>query len=178
MLQARGKLHNIATPCFVGNSNFTIASYVILRVTLSLLPMTSINHIRHPIFVRQSRLVCWAPIRSLSGATRLQDCHTGKSQRPKSSKCEDRTCQNENSTAKSSARPLSTLQLPFWTCRSTWRRASINTLRCLVGCTSGDFSALWILQTYYPELGMGSIMAISSESSLERIEPQLSSLVC
>jgi hypothetical protein len=32
-----------------------------------------------------------------------------------------------------------------------------------VGCTVGDFSALWTLQTYAPELGMGTIMAISSE---------------
>ena len=51
----------------------------------------------------------------------------------------------------------------FWTCRGTWRRAGVNTLRCLVGCTVGDFSALWILQTYAPNLGMSTIMALSSE---------------
>jgi hypothetical protein len=50
----------------------------------------------------------------------------------------------------------------FWTCKSTWRRARINTLRCLVGCTIGDFSALWMLQTFYPGLGMGVIMGASS----------------
>jgi hypothetical protein len=32
-----------------------------------------------------------------------------------------------------------------------------------VGCTVGDFSALWMLQSYYPELGMGTIMMASSE---------------
>lgn len=52
----------------------------------------------------------------------------------------------------------------FWTCKSTWKRAGINTLRCLVGCTIGDFSALWILQTHYPGLGMGMIMGASSKS--------------
>lgn len=52
--------------------------------------------------------------------------------------------------------------LPFWSSQSTWRRASINTLRCLVGCTAGDFSAMWYLQATQPELGMGTIMAISS----------------
>lgn len=57
---------------------------------------------------------------------------------------------------------LSTLNLPFWTCRETWKRAGINTLRCLVGCTSGDFSSMWVLQTYFPEIGMGVIMAVSS----------------
>lgn len=51
----------------------------------------------------------------------------------------------------------------FWTRRSTWKRAGINTLRCLVGCTIGDFSALWMLQTYYPGLGMGTIMGVSSK---------------
>lgn len=59
---------------------------------------------------------------------------------------------------------LSIWRLPFWTCRTTWKRARINTLRCLVGCTAGDFSSLWMLQAYYPELGMGIIMATSSKS--------------
>lgn len=54
-------------------------------------------------------------------------------------------------------------RLTFWKCRHTWRRAGVNTLRCLVGCTVGDFSALWMLQTYYPELGMATIMGASSK---------------
>ncbi|KAI4733647.1 hypothetical protein E4T50_15799 [Aureobasidium sp. EXF-12298] len=54
----------------------------------------------------------------------------------------------------------------FWSCRGTWRRAGVNTLRCLVGCTAGDFSALWTLQTYMPEMGMGTIMALSMTSGL------------
>ena len=57
----------------------------------------------------------------------------------------------------------SVLSSSFWSCRSTWRRARINTLRCLIGCTVGDFSALWTLQSYYPELGMNSIMLASSK---------------
>lgn len=57
----------------------------------------------------------------------------------------------------------SVLSSSFWSCRSTWRRAGINTLRCLIGCTVGDFSALWTLQSYYPELGMNSIMLASSK---------------
>ncbi|PTU19710.1 hypothetical protein P175DRAFT_0503240 [Aspergillus ochraceoroseus IBT 24754] len=61
---------------------------------------------------------------------------------------------------------LSPVRLAFWTCRSTWRRAGINTLRCLVGCTAGDFSALWMLQTYLPDIGMGSIMALSMVSGI------------
>ncbi|KAL4748481.1 hypothetical protein BDW72DRAFT_154188 [Aspergillus terricola var. indicus] len=61
---------------------------------------------------------------------------------------------------------ISLLTRRFWTCRSTWRRAGINTFRCLVGCTVGDFAALWTLQTYYPELGMGTIMAASMASGI------------
>ncbi|OBT52803.1 hypothetical protein VE04_06931 [Pseudogymnoascus sp. 24MN13] len=54
----------------------------------------------------------------------------------------------------------------FWTSTSTWKRATINTLRCLVGCTVGDFSAMWYLQAFYPALGMGTIMAISMASGI------------
>lgn len=52
--------------------------------------------------------------------------------------------------------------LEFWSMKSAWKRASINTLRCLFGCTMGDFTALWFLQSFYTDLGMGTIMAISS----------------
>ncbi|KAJ5085130.1 hypothetical protein N7532_009901 [Penicillium argentinense] len=58
------------------------------------------------------------------------------------------------------------LSRAFWSCRSTWRRAGINTLRCLVGCTVGDFSALWTLQSIYPDLGMGNIMMASMASGI------------
>lgn len=58
---------------------------------------------------------------------------------------------------------ISLFERAFWTCRGTWKRAGINTFRCLVGCTVGDFSALWALQTYAPELGMGTIMGLSSK---------------
>ncbi|KAI0481903.1 hypothetical protein F4859DRAFT_513039 [Xylaria cf. heliscus] len=54
----------------------------------------------------------------------------------------------------------------FWTSAPLWRRAAINTLRCLIGCTSGDFSALWLLQTFYPEIGIGAIMGVAMVSGL------------
>lgn len=41
-------------------------------------------------------------------------------------------------------------------------RAGVNTFRCLIGCTLGDFSAMWLLQAYTPELGIATIMSISS----------------
>jgi hypothetical protein len=76
----------------------------------------------------------------------------------------------EHSTKPAEAGPVTRRE--FWASRATWNRAALNTLRCLVGCTAGDFSAMWTLQTYTPDLGMGTIMGIASKY------PSLSSLVC
>ncbi|KAI9487630.1 MAG: hypothetical protein EXX96DRAFT_86353 [Benjaminiella poitrasii] len=42
--------------------------------------------------------------------------------------------------------------LKFWSDPVTWQRTRINTLRCLIGCTSGDFSTMWYLQYHYPDM--------------------------
>ncbi|KAK6529806.1 hypothetical protein TWF281_008965 [Arthrobotrys megalospora] len=54
----------------------------------------------------------------------------------------------------------------FWSSRPIWNRAMVNTFRCLVGCTTGDFSAMWYLQAFHPEIGIGSIMAVSMASGI------------
>ncbi|KAH8647671.1 hypothetical protein BX600DRAFT_475707 [Xylariales sp. PMI_506] len=64
------------------------------------------------------------------------------------------------------AQPLRLVDAQFWSSRPTWRRAAVNTFRCLIGCTTGDFTAMWFLQAWYPELGIGTIMAISMASGL------------
>ena len=56
--------------------------------------------------------------------------------------------------------PFSSTQ--FWSSTSIWKRAGINTLRCLIGCTAGDFSAMWYLQSFHADLGLSTIMALSS----------------
>ncbi|EEA24165.1 hypothetical protein EYB25_004703 [Talaromyces marneffei] len=98
------------------------------------------------------------------------------SQHPSQQQCQ--STKNNNACSKSSAnRPYTSPKTSqpqlrsiwdsgFWTCKSTWRRARINTLRCLIGCTAGDFSALWTLQTFYPGLGMGVIMGASMASGI------------
>ncbi|KAL0929703.1 uncharacterized protein CTRU02_215347 [Colletotrichum truncatum] len=58
------------------------------------------------------------------------------------------------------------LSRDFWASSTAWRRAGVNTFRCLVGCTLGDFSAMWYLQAFHPEMGMESVMAISMASGL------------
>ena len=74
-------------------------------------------------------------------------------------------CKNASPCAsKQNSPPPTTTQ--FWTSPPTWKRASVNTLRCLVGCTLGDFSALWFLQSFYPHLGVSTIMATSSKRAV------------
>ncbi|OQE07815.1 hypothetical protein PENVUL_c012G08320 [Penicillium vulpinum] len=123
------------------------------------------NQMRHLFLLQRSRGICLASRRAFSGTIRVQACHTEKKPCPKSIERENQLSQTLK-CAKPPSQPLSTLSLPFWSCRSTWRRAGINTFRCLVGCTVGDFSALWILQTYYAEMGMSSIMALSMVSGI------------
>ncbi|KAL3299224.1 DUF4396 domain protein [Colletotrichum asianum] len=60
----------------------------------------------------------------------------------------------------------SVLSLDFWSARPTWRRAGVNTFRCLVGCTLGDFSAMWYLQAFHPEMAMEAVMGISMAGGL------------
>jgi hypothetical protein len=62
-------------------------------------------------------------------------------------------------------RPRSMRTPGFWTSRRAWKRAGINTLRCLVGCTVGDFSMLWYLQINFHTLDMGTTMGLSSKPS-------------
>lgn len=74
-------------------------------------------------------------------------------------------CLNTKPCSKMPAIPSPTTTV-FWASRPTWKRSSINTLRCLIGCTLGDFSALWFLQSFYSDLGIGTIMAASSKLPL------------
>lgn len=56
----------------------------------------------------------------------------------------------------------SPFSISYWTSRVLWKRAGINTLRCLISCTLGDFSTMWFLQSQHPSLGIYMIMGISS----------------
>lgn len=42
----------------------------------------------------------------------------------------------------------------FWRDKLKWKRASFNTLNCLIGCSIGDFGMILFLQAYYPETSM------------------------
>ena len=66
-----------------------------------------------------------------------------------------------------------------WKNPVNWKRASFNTLNCLIGCSIGDFGMIIFLQAYYPETPMylqmvlaivaGLTTSIALESTILRI---------
>ena len=48
----------------------------------------------------------------------------------------------------------------------TWASAARNTTRCLIGCSLGDFGALFLMQYHEVSLPMGATMAIAMASGL------------
>ena len=49
----------------------------------------------------------------------------------------------------------------FWTDKVKWKRASFNTLNCLIGCSIGDFGMIFFLQAYYPSTSMMKQMILA-----------------
>jgi copper chaperone CopZ len=56
---------------------------------------------------------------------------------------------------------LKTNKKYFWQNIYNWKRASFNTLNCLIGCSIGDFGMLIFLQAYYPETSMTLQMVLA-----------------
>lgn len=49
----------------------------------------------------------------------------------------------------------------FWSNTIKWKRASFNTLNCLIGCSIGDFGMILFLQAYYPGTSMVGQMILA-----------------
>ncbi len=49
----------------------------------------------------------------------------------------------------------------FWQDANVWKRASFNTLNCLIGCSIGDFGMIIFLQAYYPHTAMWLTMLLA-----------------
>ncbi|KAF9979844.1 hypothetical protein BGZ65_005922 [Modicella reniformis] len=71
---------------------------------------------------------------------------------------------SQRKTPSSSNLPISSLQ--FWSDPKTWNTASVNTFRCLVGCTIGDMSMLFYLQSVHPTLSPGIAMGLAMTSGV------------
>lgn len=54
----------------------------------------------------------------------------------------------------------------FWGDQPKWKRASFNTLNCLVGCSIGDFGMLIFLQAYYPGTPLMTQMILAIAAGL------------
>lgn len=54
----------------------------------------------------------------------------------------------------------------FWQDLKVWKRASFNTLNCLVGCSIGDFGMILFLQYYYPYTSMTAQMILATVAGL------------
>ena len=55
----------------------------------------------------------------------------------------------------------STEEAITWTCKSTWRKASVNTLWCLLGCSIGDFGTILFFQYSSYSLATEYIMLLA-----------------
>jgi copper chaperone CopZ len=54
----------------------------------------------------------------------------------------------------------------FWEDIKIWKRASFNTLNCLIGCSIGDFGMILFLQYYYPDTSMMVQMILATGAGL------------
>jgi hypothetical protein len=57
-------------------------------------------------------------------------------------------------------------RLDFWKDSEAWKRASQNTLNCLIGCSIGDFGMIIFLQSFYPETPLWSMMVLAMTMGL------------
>ena len=48
-----------------------------------------------------------------------------------------------------------------WNCKSSWKKASVNTLWCLLGCSIGDFGTIYYFQINQIEWPVYAIMILA-----------------
>tara|TARA_B100000945_G_C19824476_1_gene342084 strand:+ start:24 stop:443 length:420 start_codon:yes stop_codon:yes gene_type:complete len=48
-----------------------------------------------------------------------------------------------------------------WNCKSTWKKAKMNTLWCLIGCSIGDFGTIFYFQNEIHSLSNFEVMSIA-----------------
>ena len=60
----------------------------------------------------------------------------------------------------------SNISAGFWQDQGVWKRASFNTLNCLIGCSIGDFLMIIFLQRYYPGTSMATQMVLATLAGL------------
>ena len=56
---------------------------------------------------------------------------------------------------------ISSIKNANWRCKHTWRRASYNTMWCLIGCSIGDFGTIAFFQLSGIEWPVMAIMSLA-----------------
>ncbi|KAI8099811.1 uncharacterized protein BX664DRAFT_322180 [Halteromyces radiatus] len=69
-----------------------------------------------------------------------------------SSHCEEKTKKTSCCHGDKKQQDMTIFSKTFWMDSISWKRTRVNTLRCLIGCTTGDFATMWYLQYYYPTI--------------------------
>ena len=53
-----------------------------------------------------------------------------------------------------------------WKCKHTWKRARINTLWCLLGCSIGDFGTIFYFQNIEHDWSTFEVMSLALVNGL------------
>lgn len=53
-----------------------------------------------------------------------------------------------------------------WTCHNTWKKASKNTIWCLIGCSIGDFGTIYFFQNTSIAISTTSILLLATINGL------------
>ncbi|KAF9939062.1 hypothetical protein BGZ67_010030 [Mortierella alpina] len=114
-----------------------------------------------PTSAGSSKTVTKASCCSSSGLPHVGTGPSSEHEEPKS--CHSHTAHIGKSTTASALPITSGL---FWSDPTTWKTASTNTFRCLIGCTAGDMSMLFYLQSFHPTLSPGIAMAMAMASGI------------
>ena len=56
---------------------------------------------------------------------------------------------------------MQTINDGFWLCKHTWKRSSLNTLWCLLGCSIGDFGTIFAFQMIEHSWSVWQIMSLA-----------------
>eukprot|EP01112_Ceratiomyxa_fruticulosa_P018775 TRINITY_DN6057_c0_g1_i1.p1 TRINITY_DN6057_c0_g1~~TRINITY_DN6057_c0_g1_i1.p1 ORF type:complete len:223 (+),score=36.02 TRINITY_DN6057_c0_g1_i1:143-811(+) len=134
-----------------------------------------IKHTRYPILSTFT-----ASCFKLHSTTKplLTNCHYQKvsfssSSQPTTHRTDTNNNNNQQSSNNSNNKPkLPITSKAFWNHKKTWLTTSKNTLRCLAGCTLGDFSTMWYLQSFTQIstplcMGLSMVAGISTSLLLE-----------
>ena len=81
-------------------------------------------------------------------------------------KGEKKSCHKQTSAAHNRPTAPAANTIQFWSDPSSWKIASTNTFRCLIGCTLGDLSMLFYLQSAHPTMSPPLAMGLAMTSGI------------